>query len=108
METKVNIDIVKTGLLNYIDNEIINKLPTSKKFLASVALGLGYENVVNTYLQHPMVKTLGIIDDNNMVDVGRIYDVSKTEISKLGKIEMFGIIFNEADIDKIYDEITKL
>lgn len=108
MEKLVSIDSVKIGLLNYIEREIISKLPSTKQFVASIGIALVYDKMFDNYLNHTFVKMMDIIDENDMVDIGKIYDVAKTEIRKVGKIEVMGVIFNEVDIDTLYEEINKV
>jgi hypothetical protein len=38
----------------------------------------------------------------DLVDIDALYSNAKSAMQKSGMVEMFGIIFNESDIDKLY------
>ena len=45
-------------------------------------------------------------NENNNIKIDEVYNSAKLAISKSGQIIAYGIIFNENDIDKLYNYIV--
>lgn len=102
---------VKNGLLNYIHQEIIEKAQGTNKFLLCAGVALltpKLDEMYHQYKEHPVIKALGVIHDNDHIDVDVLYDAMKHAINKVGKVELMGIIFNSSDIDSLYSHIKTL
>ena len=48
-----------------------------------------------------------LVDSKNNVDLDALYNHGKSAIQKSGQFEFMGIIFNETDVDKLYDYIKR-
>ena len=81
-----------------------------------------YGKIINVYFILPKVndivanyinnlRTNGFLKDlfneSGNVDIDTLYNMSKSAIQKSGSFEIFGLILNEADIDKIYSYIRR-
>ena len=60
---------------------------------------------INSFAQNEFTKDM--FDDNNNVDIDIVYNMAKEAIKKSGQFTLFGIIFNESDIDKLYTYIKQ-
>ena len=103
---KVNVQQVQRGIINFIDNELGQKAVGINKFAIYFLLPQ-IPNKINTlygtYKNNPMFKDF--FDESGNVDLDKLYNTSKEAIRKSGQVEYMGIIFNESDIDKLYNYI---
>lgn len=106
---KLNSEQVIQGLINYADNEVMNKLPTSGKWVMGTAIGLAANNateVIDTLSSNAIVKMLGIIDDNGMIDVDALIDAMRSSADRYGnltvEVPIVGkLTFSSADVDSL-------
>lgn len=99
---------VKEGILQYAQNEIINKAQGPAKFLLYTGLSLispKLDEMYQQYKTNPLIKSLDIIKDNDEIDVDKLYTAMKNAINKVGKFEFMGVIFNSNDVDLLYNHI---
>ena len=95
----------------YITQEVIPNIPsTLERFLigAGSALVLNKGEVfIGEYI--PILKKLGIMDNNGEIDIARLYSASKQGLkSSGGKIEYKSFTFNENDVDKLYSMLKEV
>ena len=98
------------GITTYIDTEIIDKIAGWKKWVVGSGIGLAMSNTTNVFNQiksNEFIKLLGVIDENDKIDVDKIYKEMKQQASK-GAITfdmpLVGpLTLNESDVDKMYD-----
>lgn len=102
------------GLITYLDREVIPQLPTSGKwyvgtvaFLATTKTDIIFSQLQNT----PMVKMLGIIDQEGLIDVDALATALKQSAEKYGKLQIiFPILgtmtFSSTDVDKLRTYMT--
>lgn len=82
-------DKVVNGIMNYADQEVINKLPGTGKWIMGVALNLAagkIDNIVDALINNPIVQTLEIVDEEGSIDVDTLIDAMKTSADKYGKV----------------------
>ena len=115
----VTKDQVKRGLSRYVDTEITAKLPigTVKKVLVGTAISLFMGNIeknIERLSEHPLVKTLGIIDENGHYDIDRLAQEVKRNMSDEGMrfdLNILGMhigemTFHRSDIDTLHAYIA--
>lgn len=115
----VTKDQVKRGLSRYVDTEITAKLPvgTVKKVLVGTAISLFMGNIeknIEHLSAHPLVKTLGIIDEHGHYDVDRLAEEIKRNMSDEGMkfdIDVLGMhvgemTFRRSDVDTLRNYIA--
>ena len=100
----VTIQQVQTGVAKYIENEIAKKATGFKKFsiyfimpqiVSKIAsIGASDNDMVKIYL-----------DENGNVKLDDLYATAKDAIRRSGQFELYGIIFNENDVDSVYSYI---
>lgn len=105
----VTMDRVKRGAAKYIDTEFVNKLTGWQKWVFGAGSALLIENMeaaVGRFQGNEVVKLLGIMGENNTIDVEKLYRYMKREADK-GPITfdapLLGTVaLNAADVEKLY------
>lgn len=106
---KLNAEQVIQGVVNYADNEVMAKLPTSGKWVVGTAMYIASNkahNVVDTLSNNMIVKMLGVVDDDGMIDTDMLITAMKTAADKYGNLSvdvpMIGrLTFSSSDIDNL-------
>ena len=85
----VNIDQVKRGLANFVDSEILNKIPggSLKKTLIGTAVGLylsNFEKLIAGISGNALIAGLGVIDEHGNIDIDRLAEEMKKNIPSEG------------------------
>lgn len=107
---KVNLEQLQIGVINYIDNEIGRKAVGLQKVGTYFVIAAYRDKIVQLVQglqKNPMVQVLQVFDENGNLDLDRLYNYGKEAIQKSGQFSFMGIIFNETDIDKLYDYIKR-
>lgn len=112
----VTMQQIEAGVANYLDTELLGKLDQKswQKVIVGSAISLvikRYSSIGETYLAKPMFKELGIVDENQGIDIDLLRDVLKENVKDSGfevpDIPLVGTLtFKKADIDSLYDYIT--
>lgn len=108
----VNIGQVQNGITRYLDNEIVKNMMGWQKwtFGAFGAIAVSRAgSIFETLKNNKMIAALGVIDNNDMIDIDTIYREYKRQ-AQTGAITIdvpvFGALsLNETDVDKIYNYI---
>ena len=102
----VNTEQVEIGVISFIENEIASKAVGFQKFAVYFVLPK-VKKVIDHYMHE--FKTNPIVSDmfneNGDVDVDELYNLAKQAVRKSGQFSFYGVIFNETDIDKLYNYI---
>ena len=108
-----NYSQVLKGIAKYVDDEILTKINGWQKWIIGAGVGVSLEkstNLFNELKNNSMVKTLGIIDKNDKIDVELLYRELKKQAQKGAitfELQMIGVItLNERDVDIIYSDIV--
>lgn len=93
---------VTNGLINYIDNEVVNQLPTAGKWIVGTAAALVMKNIdkINT----ETMEMLGIVSNDGMWDVDMLASSLKENARRYGNIQITypivgTMVFTPEDID---------
>lgn len=105
---------VISGITEYIDSEILSKINDWRKWVIGAGVGVylskGTE-LFNSIKENKTVKNMNIIDKNNKINVDLLYTELKKQAKKSAitfDVPMIGpLTLNEADLDKLYQLITK-
>lgn len=103
------------GLSRFIDESILVHYPPNsmKRILAASGISLylkGNEGVIDTLISNPLFATLGVATSEGMVDLTKLRDTLKGEISKAGYMRLsFPLVgdidFTPDDVDALYQYI---
>lgn len=107
-----NYGEVTSGVAKYIDEEILSKVSDWRKWVIGAGLGVAMSNstsVFNELKNNSMIKLLGVVDKNDMIDVDTLYKEMKKQAEKNSitfEVPMLGMTtLNSTDVDKIYEAI---
>ena len=109
----VTINQVRHGVEQYMDSEILPKLPPAKAFGVGVYAELllsQLENQFRQYLAMPAVKMLNLADDNGNIDIDRLREVAQRKMPDRIQLDlpMIGMLtFSRGDIDMLYQHIQR-
>lgn len=105
---KINTEQLQRAIMQYFDTEIVAKATGFKKFTMGLIAEL-YRPKINSIItglaNSPFIKMSDIVDENNLIDIDHLYNAAKESIKKSGQFILYDIIFNESDIDKLYNII---
>jgi hypothetical protein len=102
----VNTEQIQLGATNFIENEIAKKAVGANKFIIYFAMPILSKKIsqyVNSFATNPLTNDL--FDENHNVDIDTLYNMAKDAVRKSGQFVYMGIVFNESDIDKLYNYI---
>jgi hypothetical protein len=102
----VNTEQIQIGVTNFIDIEIGKKAVGVNKFVTYMAIPI-INKKITQYLEelsnNPLTKDM--FDENHNLDLDKVYNISKDAIKKSGQFVLYGVVFNETDLDKLYNFI---
>lgn len=111
---KVNIGQIQIGTAAYIDEEILSKISDWRRWVLGAGSSLYLAKVADIFAElkkQPYIAVLGVIDENDMVDLDALYNEFKKQATHgpiTFEIPMIGpITLNETDVDKIYTAISR-
>lgn len=99
----VNAEQIQLGVTKFLENELAKKATGANKFFIYFAMPIVNKKItdyINDFAVNPLTKEM--FDENNNVNIEEVYNMAKNAIQKSGPFTMYGIIFNESDIDKLY------
>ena len=105
----MHFDRVINGIIRYLNAEVYIGMNDWQEMIARMAVSRllsRKDQLRESLIANPFVKTFGIIDDAGMVDVDGLLDDIRVQISEKGKLEfsipMFGkFTFRENDVDRL-------
>lgn len=104
---------VVNGVTKYIDSEILPKVDGWSKIAVGIVLAGAVKKgdaVVEQIKTIPIVKMIGIVDEENRVDIEVIYEELKKQVSvEPLRMELPGVgkvTFTREDVDKLYSHIV--
>ena len=96
----VTVEQIQMGLNRYVEEEIAKKATGFNKFAVYFALPS-----INKKIPQLINNFKDFFDENGNINLDEIYNNAKSAISRSGQFSLYGIIFNETDIDKLYSYI---
>lgn len=107
------VNQIAAGVAHFYDSEVRPSVSGAKAILYGVAVGMAAsrpDNLIGKY--KPMLKTLGIMTDDENVDVAALSAEIKSQMNKSGGFISFDIgqdtfRFNPADVDRLVDYINR-
>ena len=102
----VNTQQIQIGITKYIENELAAKATGFTKFgiyFMLPTISSKVVSLINNYKDKELAKEF--FDENGNVNLDELYNTAKSAIEKSGQFMVYGIIFNETDIDKLYESI---
>lgn len=75
------------GMVAYIDNEVIAKLPTSGKIIAGAAVALAMKGTLLNNASD-IGQKLGVVNGDGMVDVDSLAECLRSSMQKYGVVQL--------------------
>lgn len=106
----VTINQIQSGILQYIEKDLMPHLDGLKKVGLGVYATLAAGNIaamIMSYKDHPAVKMLDVFGENNEIDIDKLYNAAVPYYSNGEKqtvsIPLIGdFTMDKSDIDKLY------
>ena len=100
------------GIQQYAESEIIHKINGWQKWVIATGISLMLEkstHIFNSLRSNELVKMLGLIDEDDRIDVDAIYKELKKQAEKgpmTLELPLLGVMtFTSIDVDKLYSAI---
>lgn len=111
---RYNAEQIMQGIMNYIDSEVIVKLPTAGKWVVGTAIGIATTkavNIVESIQSNAVIKAMDVVDENGLIDVDTVISSLKTSADRYGKITvelpMIGkLAFSSSDVEVLRNYIV--
>lgn len=106
---------VMEGTKEFFEEELLTKMNGLSKWVVGAGLSMVMDNAVNTFNElkaNPLIKALGIIHEDDTIDVDTLYAKLKEQAHMYGAVTfnlpMIGVMtFREEDLDHLYMDIKK-
>lgn len=107
------VNQIAAGVAHFFDSEVRPSISGAKAILYGVAVGMAAakpDNLIGKY--KPTLKMLGVMTDDENVDVAALGAEIKNQMNKSGGFISFDIgqdtfRFNAADVDRLVDYINR-
>ena len=112
---KVVFDDIEKGIANYLDKEFLNQYESTsfQRAMLGVAISLFLNKKsqeIKNMISNGLGKTMGISDDDGMIDIDLLKDTIKQQITEEGikyKNPYIGTItFHKDDVDVLYKYVS--
>lgn len=93
---------------SYIDREVAplsNSMSPVQQLVFGMELGIikrRSKNMLDSFINSPSAKLLQLVDVNGDIDADLLYEALDESMSKQGSIELMGVKFTNADVNKLY------
>lgn len=108
----VKSSAISQGLVNFVDGEILPKMTGWQKWIVGSMAGIASKKAnsfLDSVVQNPLVKALGIVDEEGMIDIDLLYEELSKQAQKshaILSIPMIGDIkLNADDVESLYRHI---
>ena len=95
----VTIQQLQKGVMDFVEKEIAQPATGIRKF-ATYFFMPSICQTVSEYT-NKLKSVMPTMFEGDGINLDSLYNSSKSAIQKTGSLEVFGIIFNESDIDKL-------
>ena len=102
-----SIDRIRRGAMSYITAEILPIMDPGKSILVAALAPRVLEANLKKYTQLDWLAGTGLVD-GDAVDVDEVYKLVKASSAGKWPIELFGVRFNESDLDKLYRHLMEV
>lgn len=100
-----SIEQVQRGVRTYVEREIASQATGFRKF-AVCFFATQIDKYTSDYLTKMRSLMPEMFDSFGGVHLEAFYNNAKNAIRQSGQFELMGVIFNESDVDKLYNYIN--
>ena len=104
----ITVEQAAGGLSRYLDAEVMPHLPSGRGLLLGTAAALYIRRapeIVRELAARPSVKLLGIIDEQNNIDLDALYNAALPQVKGTLEVKLpfvGGLTFDRTEVDKLY------
>lgn len=106
----ITIEQAKSGLMRYIDNDMLPHLSGLKHVGLGIYSALAAENAsrfVMQYMSHPAIAILGVMDENGNIDLDKLYSAASKMFANGERVTINIPVIGEytvdrSDLEKLY------
>ena len=109
----VNLAQVQRGVERYVSTEFLSKLSGVQKWVVDAAVAMYLTNagpIFDGLKKNPLVSALGIINEQDHIDIDKLYKHFKAAATKgpaTMSVPILGAVtLSESDVDKLYNFIV--
>lgn len=103
----MSLDRIRRGIMAYVTNEILPLMDPMKSILVAALAPKVIEVNLKKYTSVDWLDGTGLIDGDT-IDIDELYKLIKASSAGKWPLELFGIRFNEADLDKLYRHMMEV
>ena len=112
----VNVSQVKRGLANFVDAEILPKIPVGslKRTLIGAGMGLYISNIEKAIAgasSSPYIAALGIVDESGNIDIDKLAEEIKKNMTPEGiriNLDVMGFHLGDMTLNKSDVEVLRV
>lgn len=112
----VSVAQVQQGVRAFVENDILPKIPGWQGVVFGAAVGMALsksDKLIANLAQNPIVSMLGVIDENDGIDIDALRDEFSKQARRVGSIKIdmspLGVIsLGENDINRLYQYIKEV
>lgn len=104
----ISLNQIQLGVVAFVENEVAVKAVGLAKFMyygAGFLLTNQMEQIYKSVAQSPIVKQMGLMDENGNFELDTLYITAKYASQKSGMFTVGGVTLDESDIEKLYQYI---
>lgn len=101
----ITIEQAQRAILVYLENEVAKKAANLTKFGTYFFMGMiqnKFKSIISNFLQNPLISAMEFVDSNGNIKIDEVYQAARLAMEKAGSISIYGVIFNQSDVDKLY------
>lgn len=101
---KVNTADIPSIMTQYIDSQVAPQANGAQKF-GIYALMYAVNTKINdiTARYAPIMKMVGIMDDNGVIDLEYTHNMAKDAMDHAGKVNVLGFVMDSSDVESLYN-----
>ena len=108
MSALISLSKLQNIIPEFIDTRLIPSAPSGMKWLlggATFVILRRMEDIVSQYL--PMLKTAGIVNDNNQIDIEMAKGFINSAFEKSGRVTAMNFTFDKSDGEAVVSLLDK-
>lgn len=105
----ITLQQLQMAFASFAEKEIVSKMNGWHKYVGYVSIILfkdRAEVLLEEFIQHPMVKALGVVTADNKIDAEKLYEAAHEAMKKEEKVTIAGITFDAEALDTFAQHIN--
>lgn len=108
MPALISLSKLQNVIPEFIDTRLMPSAPSGMKWVLGGATFIILRRMDDIVSQHlPMLKTAGMVNDNNQIDIEMAKGFINSAFEKSGNVTMFGFTFDKTDGEALVGILEK-